>query len=452
MGSSSATVSVNVSLFIDGVIYASSLIEPVVATRTTYYSFGVFKNATFDASQHVINLTWMPETAGTTGFIKYAHLAAIRLSNFPNTYYNESESLEATVATNTWYNKTFNFYTTENAEHLLLYTTHRKAGTSNPIQTRFVNDSTTHEYSRQEARDATDYWSYFWFTKATLTVGSHTDIVQYSIPSGTPANFAVGFMRTISIQLVETTPPTYSLNSTNSTLAGMPVNHSLYWDDNEGLSHAIFSFDNCTGNLQNISTMSLNGANSWSNFTVTTNSTAACTIRWCVYANDTSNNWNGTSCQNPFSYTTTSGAACSVATGLSNALADGIVFSSVSQGQTKDALGNNGELATDYYVTVQISGCSPSYVDVYMKANNFTNGSYSIDISNEKFRNSTTGTVPPTLTNVSLSTNWILAGDNLADSEKIYLKYLLGVPSAQKAGNYNNTVNIWGGRNDLIPT
>ena len=30
------------------------------------------------------------------------------------------------------------------------------------------------------------------------------------------------------------------------------------------------------------------------------------TIAWCIYANDTSNNWNGTSCVSPFSYTTTS--------------------------------------------------------------------------------------------------------------------------------------------------
>lgn len=49
-----------------------------------------------------------------------------------------------------------------------------------------------------------------------------------------------------------------------------------------------------------------NPSKAWSNFTVITNSAVGCTIRWCVYANDTSNNWNGTSCENPFSYVTTS--------------------------------------------------------------------------------------------------------------------------------------------------
>jgi hypothetical protein len=113
---------------------------------------------------------------------------------------------------------------------------------------------------------------------------------------------------TCSAPIVDTTPPTYSLNSTNSTLAGTAVIHNLYWQDDYGLSYAIFSFDNCTGSLQNITGMSLSGASAWSNFTVTINSTVGCTIRWCVYANDTSNNWNGTSCLQPFSYTTTSAA------------------------------------------------------------------------------------------------------------------------------------------------
>jgi hypothetical protein len=104
--------------------------------------------------------------------------------------------------------------------------------------------------------------------------------------------------------IADTQPPTYSLNSTNSTLAGTAVSHNLYWQDNIGLSYAIFSFDNCTGSLQNITGMSLSGTSAWSNFTVVINSTIGCTIRWCVYANDTSNNWNGTSCLQPFSYVT----------------------------------------------------------------------------------------------------------------------------------------------------
>jgi hypothetical protein len=44
--------------------------------------------------------------------------------------------------------------------------------------------------------------------------------------------------------------------------------------------------------------------NAWSNVSKTVNSTIGANMSWCVYANDTSNNWNGTSCVNPFKYIT----------------------------------------------------------------------------------------------------------------------------------------------------
>ncbi|MEM7819046.1 MAG: right-handed parallel beta-helix repeat-containing protein, partial [Candidatus Aenigmatarchaeota archaeon] len=103
------------------------------------------------------------------------------------------------------------------------------------------------------------------------------------------------------------TPPQYSLNSTNSTIAGSAISHNLFWQDNIGLSYAIFSFDNCTGEFQNISEMSLSGTQAWSNFTVIINETIGCTIRWKVYANDSNNNWNESEI---FSYTTTSPSPC----------------------------------------------------------------------------------------------------------------------------------------------
>ena len=87
-------------------------------------------------------------------------------------------------------------------------------------------------------------------------------------------------------------------------MAGTAVLHSLNWTDNIGLSGYIFSFDNCTGSLVNDTNWVSFGGATWSNVTKKINTTAGCTIRWCVYANDSSNNWNGTSCQNPFSYVT----------------------------------------------------------------------------------------------------------------------------------------------------
>jgi hypothetical protein len=150
---------------------------------------------------------------------------------------------------------------------------------------------------------AVNGWSNFTWQNSSIPAGT---VVAWRIyANDTSGNENVTDIMTFKVS--DTQPPTYSLNSTNSTIAGTPVSHNLYWQDDVGLSHAIFSFDNCTGSMQNISVMSLSGIASWSNFTVVINSTVGCTIRWCVYANDTSNNWNGTSCENPFSYVTTSG-------------------------------------------------------------------------------------------------------------------------------------------------
>jgi hypothetical protein len=64
-----------------------------------------------------------------------------------------------------------------------------------------------------------------------------------------------------------------------------------------------------TGNCgwSNDTWVSMTGAGNWSNVTKTVNSTIGANISWCIYANDTSNNWNGTSCVTPFSYLTTAG-------------------------------------------------------------------------------------------------------------------------------------------------
>jgi parallel beta-helix repeat protein len=141
--------------------------------------------------------------------------------------------------------------------------------------------------------------------------GVQTNPYTITTDSNGGLSFTIVLNKNTEIQVVnysvaaDTTPPTYSLNSTNSTLAGTPILHSLNWTDNVALSSYIFSFDNCTGTLANDSAVAFNSG-TWSNVTKTINSTISCTIRWCAYANDTLNNWNGTSCTTPFSYVTTS--------------------------------------------------------------------------------------------------------------------------------------------------
>ncbi|MEM7825537.1 MAG: PGF-pre-PGF domain-containing protein, partial [Candidatus Aenigmatarchaeota archaeon] len=112
---------------------------------------------------------------------------------------------------------------------------------------------------------------------------------------------------TYYIKVIDDYPPQYSLASVNSTKQGSAISHNLFWQDNYQLSHAIFSFDNCTGEFQNVSIISLSGNQAWSNFTVTINETVGCKIRWKVYANDTNNNWASSL---DYNYVTSSEAYC----------------------------------------------------------------------------------------------------------------------------------------------
>lgn len=96
--------------------------------------------------------------------------------------------------------------------------------------------------------------------------------------------------------------PTPSSNSVSSTAAGTSVQFRLKWTSTTGLSGYIFSFDNCRGSFVNSTWTAMTGTSNWSNVTKAINSTVGCTIRWRVYANDSSNNW-GTS--DIYSFTTT---------------------------------------------------------------------------------------------------------------------------------------------------
>jgi hypothetical protein len=91
---------------------------------------------------------------------------------------------------------------------------------------------------------------------------------------------------------IDTTPPKYFDNSTNSTVAGVKIEFRLRWTDITNLSGYVFSFDNCTGTFVNGTWQAMTGIENWSNVTKLVNSTVGCIIRWKVYANDTFNYWN----------------------------------------------------------------------------------------------------------------------------------------------------------------
>ena len=101
----------------------------------------------------------------------------------------------------------------------------------------------------------------------------------------------------------------------------------------------------------NDSFVSMIGATNWSNVTKVVNSTTGANIAWCVYANDTSNNWNGTSCVNPFSYLTTTEG--------------GVPDINVSYGPS-----NTNVLIVDLNSTG--AGCGPDYISYWVEPENQT--------------------------------------------------------------------------------
>jgi hypothetical protein len=99
-------------------------------------------------------------------------------------------------------------------------------------------------------------------------------------------------LQIIYVTVEDTTSPQYSDDSTNNTDAGLSTEFRLRWTENDDLSGYIFAIDNCTGLLVNDSWVAFSGKTNWSNVTKTVNETEGCTIKWKVYANDSSDNWN----------------------------------------------------------------------------------------------------------------------------------------------------------------
>jgi hypothetical protein len=93
----------------------------------------------------------------------------------------------------------------------------------------------------------------------------------------------------------DTTAPQWYSPNQSTTLVGASTTFSTYWTDDVALDSFVFSLDNGIGSFTNISQISgVGGVANWSNFTTTINSTVNSTIRWQIWANDTSGNMNAT--------------------------------------------------------------------------------------------------------------------------------------------------------------
>jgi len=99
--------------------------------------------------------------------------------------------------------------------------------------------------------------------------------------------------------LPDTTPPTPSLTGKNTTRAGAVCNFYTKWLDETGLATSggyIFGTNN-TGSWHNETWLAFSANPDWSSKTKTLNSTVGVRVEWCIWANDTSDNWNNITIQ-----------------------------------------------------------------------------------------------------------------------------------------------------------
>jgi len=131
-----------------------------------------------------------------------------------------------------------------------------------------------------------------WFNTTLSTTGYENKTICWDQwANDTSNNWNTSMPNNIHCFSVGGIPPTYSDNSTDSTLAGTLIEFRLKWTDNVGLSKAITSLWNGSSWVNASSWCSLSGSSSWCNQTLVVNSTPQ-QLWWKQYANDTSNNWN----------------------------------------------------------------------------------------------------------------------------------------------------------------
>jgi hypothetical protein len=198
LGGSSTYSSTLVQLIQDGsIVHAGPIKEP--STSGARYTFGVVRKINLSAASHTFKIQYRTESSGKTAYIGYAHVVAIRVDQFSNNYYAESEGESAPASSNTWYDKVTNTYTAQAADHLIIGSILYKAGSeSYSVGLNLLQGGTAAQEPLVEHKDTTDYESCFMMTKASLSEGSVTDKIQYK---GESTSARVKNARLISLQL-----------------------------------------------------------------------------------------------------------------------------------------------------------------------------------------------------------------------------------------------------------
>jgi hypothetical protein len=164
----------------DTTVHTDNLGRPGSGTTNEYYTFGVARKVTLNATSHNFKIQYCISATPAIAGVNYAHLVAIRLDQFEANYYAESEAESSPPAGGTWYDKVVNTYTAENHDYLIMGSISYRAGsTTSSVGLDFQTDATSRQSVLTEGRDAGSYESAFLMTKQTLASGNRTDAIRW---------------------------------------------------------------------------------------------------------------------------------------------------------------------------------------------------------------------------------------------------------------------------------
>jgi hypothetical protein len=164
----------------DMIVHVDTVGRPGADTTASYYTFGVMRKVNLNASQHNFKIQYCASAPPAIAGINYAHLLAIKLTQFDNNSYAESEAESIPAASNAWYDKVANTYTADASSYLMIGSISYKSGsTSYSVGLDFQTESVSRQSPLAELRDATTYESAFFMTSQTLGAGIKTDKIRW---------------------------------------------------------------------------------------------------------------------------------------------------------------------------------------------------------------------------------------------------------------------------------
>ncbi len=139
---------------------------------------------------------------------------------------------------------------------------------------------------------------------------------------------------------------------------------------------------------------------------------------------------------------------------MSENLSEGILFGTVNSlpANNQNSTHNHDGASSGSTMFLNVSSDSNTPVDFCIKANDDltdSEGGNILAIANESYHFSLTTDVsnPDLSSEVSLTTDYVKAGQDVAVGDSMYYRFWLDIPAATASGTYNNTINFKGVQN-----